>query len=77
MRTENNEHLKNTQTYGVLYTAFGPLGHTWVLKIQLAPLNNGQENALQINKTPAMQRDIVRLQLANNRHLIERLPPPW
>ena len=28
------------------------------------------------NKTPAMHRDIFRLRLANNRHLIENLPPP-
>ena len=29
------------------------------------------------NKTPPMHRDIFRLQLTNNRRLIENLPPPW
>ena len=29
------------------------------------------------NKTPAMHRDILRLQLANYRRLIKSLPPPW
>ena len=29
------------------------------------------------NKTPAMHRDIFRLQLANNRRLIGKLPPLW
>ena len=27
------------------------------------------------NKTPAMHRDIFRLQLANDRHMMENLPP--
>ena len=29
------------------------------------------------NETPALNWDIFRLQLANIRHLIENLPPPW
>ena len=32
---------------------------------------------MSLNKRPAMHRYIFRFQLANNRRLIESLPPPW
>ena len=34
-----------------------------------------RKHILFLNKTPAMHRDLFRLQLANDRHLIENLPP--
>ena len=38
-------------------------------------MSNEKQKA-SLNKTPAMHRDIFRLQLANKRHLIKNLPPP-
>ena len=35
-----------------------------------------KSSTTMVNKTPVMQQDTFRLQLANNRHLIENLPPP-
>ena len=42
-------------------------------------VNNGDTNVVAIeifNKTPATHRDNFRVKLANNRRLIEYLPPP-